>query len=155
MACAADTVKKAQEIVISARNDGDTAWEIVGGVVDFNYDSGAPVEGTTSSSTIGDHTTSQATGFKTFAMTVSGLSDSLTGTEPTTGLAIVGANRLADIHWAAGSCGKFQVQDVNTGGTITGEFVVESYSSSGSSPGLQNFTASFVNKGTITRVGVI
>jgi len=155
MACAADTVKKAKEIVLLARNDADTAWEIVGGLVDFNYDSGAPIESTTSSTTTGDHTTSQANGFKTFTMSASGLSDNNTGTEPITGLSIVGAQRLADLHWADGSCGEFQVQDVNTGGTITGDFVIDTFSRSGTRPGLQNFSASFANKGTVTRVGDI
>jgi len=154
MTCDAN-VKTSKQYAFLARNDLDTAWEIVGGIKDFSYEGGAPTEDTTSSSTIGDFQTNQGTGYKTFSMTASGICDESTGVEPVTGLNIVGANRLSDLWFADGSCGEFQVQDVDTGGTITGKFIISQYSKSAARPGLVNFSASFTNEGIITKVGDI
>lgn len=153
MACVAN-VQKGRELVLLARNDNDTAWEIVGGIKDLSYEGDAPTEEVTSSSTTGDFQEFEATGYKNFTMQASGVSDERTGVEPVTGLNIVGSQRLSDIFFSEGSCNKFQIQDTNKGGTITGVFVIN-FGRAGSRPGLLGWTASFQASAGVVKVGDI
>ena len=68
MTCDAN-VQKGNELVLLARNDLDTLWEIIGGVVDFGYNGETPTDSTTSSSTTSGFEEVQATGYKNFSMT--------------------------------------------------------------------------------------
>ncbi len=147
--------KKGGEQVLLARNDADTAYEIVGGIETFSYGGDTQTEGVTSSSTIGDVMENQATGFKEFGVELSGKSDKRTGVEPVTGLNIVGSQRLADIWHETNSCNKFKILDTDTGGTIEGFFILGSFNREMPKTALATWTATFVHESGFTRVGDI
>lgn len=148
-------VQTGRELVLLARNDNDTAWELVGGVQEFSYNGETETDAITSTSTQGDFTEIQATGYKNLSMDVNGVSDKRTGVDEATGLNLVGANRLSDIWFSENSCGKFQVLNVDTGGIIEGEFVITSFSRSAPRPGLLGFTASMASANAVTKTGDI
>lgn len=154
MSCDAN-VQKARELVLLARDDLDTKWQIVGGLVDFSWDGSTPTETVTSTSTQGSFTENEATGYKEMSLSASGVADVRTGTDETTGLEFVGASRLSDIWFSANSCGKFMVLNTATNGFIEGFFIVTAYGQSGARPGLLNFTSSFQSKSDVTKVGDI
>lgn len=153
MACP-NNVKKGGEIVLLARNDGDTVWEIVGGVESVSESNQPQTAGSTSSSTIGDVMENAFTGYREVSITITGKSDKTTGTDPVTGLAIVGSRRLVDISNRSDACGKFQLQDTDTGGTITGFFIV-GVDREIPKTDLVSWTATLTHKSGFTRVGDI
>jgi predicted secreted protein len=149
-------VTKGKELVLLARNDGDTAWEIIGGVKDRGYTIDNPVEDTTSSSTTGDYADSEFTGYSQMTLNLSGNADERTGeVDPSTGFTIVGSVRLQEIATSANRCGKFQMLNVDTGGTLEGFFNVTSYSRTGSTPGLLAFDATLQSKSDVTLLGEV
>ena len=153
MACEAN-VQKGRELVLCARNDLDTEWEIIGGVKTRGFTLDNPVEDVTSSSTTGEYQDSEWTGFSQCSINLSGVADKRAGiVDPTTGLNIVGSSRLVELATSGNRCGKFKMQNVDTGGTIEGFFNITSFSKTGDTPGLLNFDASLQNKSDVTVVG--
>ncbi len=154
MTCSAD-IKKGGSKVLLARNDADNAWEIVGGIESFSHSGEAATEDATSSSTIGDILENAATGFKSSGIDITGKSSTKTGVEPVTGLNIVGTLRLSDLFYAPGSCGKFQIRDVATGGLIEGTYIISAYNVDDPKSGLETFTATLTHQSGFTRTGAI
>lgn len=148
-------VKKGGERVLLAQNDAATAFEIIGGVETFAYNGETQTEGSTSSSTLGEFLENAATGFKDFGIELSGKSDKSTGVEPVTGLNIVGSQRLADIWKKVGSCALFMIMDVDTGGTIQGNFIVSAFNSDNPKTELNKFTATLTHKTGLVITGDI
>lgn len=149
MACE-NNVYKGKDLVFLARNDADTAWEIVGGVKTRGRTTDNPVEDVTSSSTTTDYSEAEYTGFSTSTFNVSGVADSRTGiTDPVTGLNIVGEERLDQIAHTGNRCGKFRMINVRTNRFVEGYYTVTSYSTSGDTPGLLGFDATLQSKSDI------
>lgn len=143
MGCDASVIK-GQDLAFLARNDADTEWEIIGGakVVGYNFDN--PVDDITSSSTQGDYTESQFTGYSTATLNLSGLADIRNGVvDDATGFTIVGTQRLTELATTGNRCGKFKLFNVITNGFIEGVFTITSYGGSGDKPGLKGFDATF------------
>lgn len=153
MACEAN-VTKGRQLVLLARNDGDTEWEIIGGVKTRGFTFDNPVEDTTSSSTTVDYQESEFTGFSQASIDISGVADTRTGiTDPVTGFTIVGAERLLELATTGDRCGKFQMLNVDTSGFIEGFFNITSYTSSGDTVGLKSFDATLQSKADVTVSG--
>lgn len=149
-------VQKGKEFVLSARNDGDTEWEIIGGVKDRGISFDNPVEDITSSSTTGSYQESEWTGFSNVTLNISGVADERTEvTDPETGLTIVGSDRLVALATSGNRCGKFQMLNVDTGGYVEGNFNITSFSKNGSTPGLLNFDATLQSASDVVVVGSI
>lgn len=155
MSCEANIVK-GRELVLLARNDLDTAYEIIGGVKTRGFSFDNPVEDTTNSSTQGDYTESEWTGYSTAQITISGQADKRTGvTDATTGLNIVGSSRLLTLATSGNRCAKFKMLNVDTNGYIEGFFNITNFSKSGDTPGLLGFDASLQGKETTVIVGSV
>jgi hypothetical protein len=150
MACEPN-VTKGRQLVLLARDDLDTVWEIIGGVKTRGFTVDNPVEDTTSSSTTTDYSESEWTGYSQATFSISGVADQRTGiVEPVTGFNIVGQVRLLELASSGDRCGKFQMLNVETNGFIEGEFNITSYNESGDTPGLLNFDATLQSKADIT-----
>jgi len=142
--------------VLLARNDLDTAYEIIGGVKTRGFTFDNPVEDTTSSSTTTSYQESEYTGFSQASISLSGLADKRTGvTDPATGLTIVGSDRIVEIATTGNRCGKFKMLNVDSGGYIEGYFNVTSFSSTGDTPGLLGFDATLQSKADIAVIGAV
>lgn len=151
-----NNVQKGKEFVLLARNDADTAWEIIGGVKDRGISFDNPVEDITSSSTTVNYSESEWTGYSNVTMNISGVADTRTGvTDPETGLTIVGSERLVTLATSGNRCGKFQMLNVDTGGYVEGEFNITSFSKNGSTPGLLNFDSTLQSASDVVVVGSI
>jgi len=155
MGCEAN-VTKGRQLVLLARNDADTAYEILGGVKSRGYNFDNPVEDVTSSSTTGDYQDSEYTGFSQATIDISGVADNRNGAvDPATGLTIVGRARLLELATTGNRCGKFKMSNVDTNGFIEGFFNITAYSSSGDTPGLLSFTATLQSKSDVVVVGEV
>jgi len=155
MACEAN-VLKGRELVLLARNDLDTEWEILGGVKTRGFTFDNPVEDVTSSSTTGEFQDSEWTGFSQASINISGVADKRTGiVDPTTGFNIVGSARLVELATTGNRCGKFQMLNVDTSGYIEGFFNITSFSKTGDTPGLLNFDSTLQNKADVVVVGEV
>ena len=153
MGCEAN-VTKGRQLVFLIRNAADTAYEIAGGVKVRGYNFDNPVEDTTSSSTPGDYSESEWTGYSQAALTISGLADQRTGiTDPVTGLNIVGSARLLAVATTGDRCGKFKLLNVDTDGFIEGFFNVTAFSKTGDTPGLVGFESTLQSKEAIVVSG--
>jgi len=146
-------VIKGKQLVLLIRNDGDTAYEIAGGVKTRGYTFDNPVEDTTSSSTTGDYQDSEWTGFSNVTLNITGLADKRTGTS--NGFTIVGAERLLAVATTGNRCAKFKLLNVETNGFIEGIFNVASFGTSGDTPGLLGFDATLQSNSDISVVGAV
>ena len=154
MSCDDQNVIKGRQLVLLARNEADTEWEILGGVRTRGYTLDNPVEETTSASTGGDYGESEWTGFSSATFNVSGLADTRTGiVDPTTGLTVVGAARLQQLATGGNRAGEFRMLNVDTGGYIEGCFNITSFGKTGDTPGLLSFDATLQNKSDVVLVG--
>lgn len=154
MTCDAN-VTKGRQLVLLIRNDADTDWEIAGGVKTRGFTFDNPVEDVTSSSTTGEYQESEWTGYSQATLNVSGLADTRTGTDPATGLNIVGAGRLLSIATTGSRCGNFRMLNTNTNGFIEGFFNVTSFAKTGDTPGLLNFDATLQSKSDVVVSGSV
>lgn len=155
MSCDAN-VTKGRQLVFLIRNDGDTAWEIVGGVKTrgFNFDN--PVEDTTSSSTTGEYQDSEWTGYSQATLNISGMADKRTGiTDPVTGLNIVGSERLLEKASTGSRCAQCRMWNVDTNGYVEGDFNITSFNKSGDTPGLLSFDATLQSKSDVVVMGSV
>lgn len=155
MSCDAN-VTKGRQLVLLARNDGDTAYEIIGGVKSLSYNIDNPVEDTTSAATTGDFLESEWTGYSQMTVNASGLADKRTGVvDPVTGLTIIGSVRLQDLasNSANNKCGKFKILNVDTDGFIEGFFNITTFSKTGDTPGLMSFDSTLQSKDTVVISG--
>ncbi len=155
MTCEANVVK-GRELVFLIRNDADTEWELGGGVkvTGFNFDN--PVDDITSSSTQGDYTESQFTGYSTGTLNVSGFADKRTGiVDAATGFNIVGSGRLLELATTGNRCGKFKLFNVATNGFIEGIFTITSYGGTGDKPGLEGFDATLQSTTDVIVFGAV
>ena len=147
-------VTKAKRLVLLARNDADTEWEIVGGVKTRGVTFDNPVEDTTSSSTLGDYSESEWTGYSQVTISASGVADRRTGEiDPATGYTIVGSQRFTQMATSGNRCGKLKMINLDLNGSCEGEFNITSFGKTGDTPGLLNFEATFQSKADITVVG--
>lgn len=155
MTCEAN-VTKGRQLVFLIRNDADTLYEILGGVKVRGYTFNNPTEDVTSSSTTGDYTDSEWTGYSQASIDVSGFADKRTGiTDPATGFNIVGSGRLLTLATGGERCAKFRMFNVDTNGFIEGFFNITNYSKTGDTPGLLNFTASLQSKSDVVVSGEV
>lgn len=154
MTCDAN-VTKGRQLTLLARNDADTAWEIIGGVRTRGFTFDNPVEDVTSSSTTGEYQESEYTGYSQATLNVSGVADRRTGTDPLTGLNIVGAERLLELASSGTRCGNFRMLNTKTNGYIEGFFNITSFGKSGDTPGLLNFEATLQSKANVTVSGSV
>ena len=144
-------VTKGRQKVFQARNDADTAWEIIGGVKTRGESFDNPVEDTTSSSTTGEYTEGEWTGYSSASINISGFADKRTGiTDPVTGLNIVGQKRLRELATTGNRCGKFRMVNVETGDNNEGIYNITNYSEDGDTPGLLNFSATLTSAADVT-----
>lgn len=155
MTCVAN-VTKGRQLVLLIRNDGDTEWEIAGGVKTRGFTFDNPVEDTTSSSTPGEYQESEWTGFSQATISVSGVADKRTGiVDPATGFTVVGSARLLEVATTGDRCAKFRMMNVDTNGHIEGFFNVTSFNESGDTPGLLSFDATLQSKSDVIVLGSV
>lgn len=144
-------VTKGKQLILLARNDADTEYEVIGGVKTRGYTFDNPVEDTTSSSTTGDYQDSEWTGFSNATINVSGLADKRTGVSNT--FTIVGAARLLTLATTGQRCAKFKLLNVENQGFIEGIFNITNFSSTGETPGLLGFDATLQSNSAVTVIG--
>ena len=150
----AANVEKGQELVLLARNDGDTAWEIIGGAKSRGITFDNPVEDTTNSATQGESTESEWTGYSTATINLSGQADKRNNVlDATTGFNIVGSKRMTELATTGLRCGKFRLLNVSTNGYVEGEFNITSYGKSGDTAALVTFDSTLQNRGVVSVVG--
>lgn len=153
MACESNVIK-GRQLVLLARNDADTAWELLGGVKTRGYTFDNPVEDTTSSSTTGEYSDSEYTGYSNATINVSGVADTRTGiVDPATGYNIVGRERLLQLATTGSRNGQFRMLNVESNGYIDGCFNITSFGSSGDTPGLLSFDATLQSQSDVSVVG--
>ena len=144
-------VTKGSEAILLAKNAANTAFEIIGGIKSRDNTTDNPVEEITSSSTVGDNTESEYTGYSTDNISVSGVADNRTGVSKViNGVSynIASVTRLDQLASTGQRCGEFKIIYPNK--EKTGFYNITSYGDSGDTPGLLNFTATLQNKGLIT-----
>ena len=152
MTCDAN-VTKGRQLVFLIRNDEDTEWEVAGGVKTRGYTFDNPVEDTTSSSTAGEYSESEWTGYSNATINLSGMADKRTGIEDPNGYNIVGSSRVLEVATKGNRCGKIKMLNVDTGGFIEGIFNFTSFGKTGDTPGLLNFDATLQSKSDVSVVG--
>jgi len=146
-----NNVSKGKEAVLLARDDLDTIWQVIGGVQSRDNTTDNPVEETTSSSTPGDNTESEYTGYSTDNISVSGVADNRTGTTVTINnvdYTVAPITRMDQLANTGNRCNKFKL--IYPYKEKEGVYNITSYGDSGDTPGLLNFTATLQNKGEIT-----
>jgi hypothetical protein len=146
-----NNVKKGNEAVLLVRNDANTAWEVIGGIKSRDNTMDNPVEDITSSSTPGDSTESQYTGYSTDSMSISGVADNRTGATVTIGgtaYTVAAASRMDKLANTGNRCALCKI--VYPYKEKQGDYNITSYGDSGDTPGLLNFTATLQNKSLIT-----
>ena len=149
-------ITKGRQLVFLIRNDGDTAWEIAGGVKTRGFTFDNPVEDTTNSSTPGDYSESEWTGYSNASLSLSGVADKRTGiTDPATGLNVIGSGRLMSLGTTGQRCAEIKLMNIDTGGFITGDFQITSFGKTGDSPGLLNFEATLQSRADVSVVGEV
>lgn len=147
-------VDRGSSLTFQIRNDGDTAWELAGGIKEVGYVLDSPVEDITNSSTTTDFAEAQFTGFSQINISLTGIADSRNGvTDPATGLNIVGSARLLEVALGPNRCHKIRLFNVTTGGFLEGNFNITSFEKTGPTPGLLAFTATLQSASDITFVG--
>ena len=137
-------VSKGRELALLVRTDDELTFEVIGGVRDRGISFSNPTEETTSSSTTGDYTESEWTGFSQATINISGVADKRTGTtDPATGFNITNFERLLELSTSGNRCGYFRIvsTDANFAFFAEGFFNITSIELSGSTPGLLNDTA--------------
>ena len=95
-------VTKGRELALLIRTDNELTFEVIGGVQDRGISFTNPTEETTSSSTTGDYSESEWTGFSQATINISGVADKRTGTtDPATGFNITNFERLLELfnYW--------------------------------------------------------
>lgn len=152
MSCDAN-ITKGRQLLLLIRNDADTLWEVAGGVKTRSFTVDNPVEDTTSSSTAGEYSESEWTGYSNVTMNISGMADKRTGIEDPNGYNIVGSARIVEIATTGNRCGKLKMLNVETGGFIEGYLNFTSYGKTGETPGLVNYDATLQSKANISIVG--
>lgn len=151
MSCDAN-VTKGRELVLLVRTDDETTFEVIGGVRDRGITFSNPTEEVTSSSTTGEYTESEWTGYSQATINVSGVADKRTGTaDPATGFNITNFERLLQIATTGNRCGYFRIvsTDANFRFFSEGFFNVTDIELSGSTPGLLNDTATLQSKADV------
>tara|TARA_R110000822_G_scaffold248502_1_gene376156 strand:+ start:412 stop:873 length:462 start_codon:yes stop_codon:yes gene_type:complete len=147
-------ITKGRQLVFLLRNAGDTAWELAGGVKTRGYQFDNPVEDTTNSSTPGDFSESEWTGYSNATVSISGVADKRTGvTDPASGLTVVGAARLTALGTSGERDAKVKMLNLETGGYIEGWFQITGFGKTGDTPGLLNFEATLQSKSAVVVVG--
>lgn len=146
-----NNVTQGKSLVLLIRNDGDTDWEIAGGVKTRGSTVDNPVEDTTSSSTTVNFSESQFTGFATSTINVSGIADTRTGiADPATGFNIVSYKRLEEIALRGQPCAKFKLLDVSDGSGIEGFYNLTNFGKTGDTPGLVNWEGTLQSAADVT-----
>ena len=157
MACESN-VSKGRQLVLLVRNEAETEFEVIGGLQERGFTLDNPSEEVTSSSTTGDFSENEFTGFSALSIDISGVVDKRKGTiDPITGLVITSFNRLLQIATTGNRCGYFKLisTDPNWDFFAEGYMNVSNVNVSGSTPGLLNNTATLSNKSDmIVTVGV-
>lgn len=149
-------VTKGRELAFLVRDDGDTVWQVVGGVKTRGATFDNPVEDITSSSTLGEYTESDWTGYSQATLNVSGNADTRTGDiDPSTGFTIVGASRLMALATTGQRCAKARLFNVATGGYIEGDWSITSYQVTGETPGLVGFDCTLQSRADVVVVGEV
>ncbi len=150
-------VQKGRDLVLLARNDDDTAWQLLGGVKTTGFSFDNPVEDTTSSSTRGDYTESEYTGYSTVTLNISGVADKRAESDTLGGVtyAGIGAERLLELATTGQRCGKFKMINVDSDGFIEGEFQITNFSKTGDTPGLLSFDATLQSRSSVTVQGAV
>jgi predicted secreted protein len=151
-------VSKGRELALLVRTDDELTFEVIGGVRERGISFGNPVEEVTSSSTTGDYSESEWTGYSQATINISGVADKRTGTtDPATGFNITNFERLLDLATKGNRDGYFRIisTDPNFNFQAEGTFNITSIELSGSTPGLLNDTATLESGAGVTvSVGV-
>ena len=146
-------VTKGRELALLVRTDDELTFEVIGGVRDRGISFSNPVEETTSSSTVGEYSESEWTGFSQASINISGVADKRTGTlDPATGFNITNFQRLLELSTSGNRCGYFRIisTDVNFPFFAEGNFNITSIELSGSTPGLLSDTATLESGAGVT-----
>lgn len=147
-------VTKGGQLVLSARNDGDTEWEVIGGVTSRDFAVSNADEVITSSSTNGTFNESQWVGYTDMTINISGVADKRSGfVDDASGYNVVGKARLLTLATTGERCGTFQLLNVDTMGTIEGEFHIGDYSETAETTSVVNFSASLKSQKEVVIVG--
>ena len=75
-----NNVTKGRELVVLVRTDDETTFEVIGGIRDRGITFANPVEEVTSSSTTGEYTEAEFTGYSQATINLSGVADKRKGT---------------------------------------------------------------------------
>ena len=148
-----NNVTKGRELVVLVRTDDETTFEVIGGVRDRGITFANPVEEVTSSSTTGDYTESEFTGYSQATINISGVADKRKGTvDSATGFNITNFERLLQIATTGNRCGYFKIlsTDPNFAFFAEGFFNITNIDVNGSTPGLLNDTATLESKADVT-----
>jgi len=148
-----NNVLKGKEFVLSVQNDGETAFELIGGIRTRSVTFNNPTEETTSVTTQTSFTEREFTGFSDVSISGSGTADTRVGvTDNNSGLVIVGIERIAELATSNDRDGVFKLESVNAGLTmsIQGRFTITSFGLSGDTPGLLTFDLTLESKADIT-----
>lgn len=143
---------KGRELVMQIRNAGDSAWEILGGVISRGITFNNPTEDTTSTSVNGDYSEGEFTGFSQVTLNVSGNPDKRVGVEPITGLTRVKLSRLVELATSGNRNGKFRFvsTDPDLLLDVQGFFNITNFELNGDETAKAAFSATFESKDTIT-----
>lgn len=157
MSCQSN-VSKGRQLVLLVRTDDELTFEVIGGLQERGFTLDNPTEEVTSSSTTGDFSENEFTGFSALSIDISGVVDKRKGTvDPATGFLITSFNRLLQIATTGNRCGYFKLisTDPNWDFFAEGFMNVSNVNVSGSTPGLLSNTATLSNKSDmIVTVGV-
>jgi hypothetical protein len=152
MACEANVIK-GRELVLLVRTDDELTFEVIGGIQERGFTIDNPTEETTSSSTVGDYSENEWTGYSALTMDVSGVADKRKGTlDPATGFNIIDFNRLLQLATSGNRCGYFKIVSTDPSWNFFAEgfMNVSNVNMSGSTPGLLGNTATLSNKSDMT-----
>lgn len=146
-------VYKGRNLAIAIRNDGDTAWELLGGVASATVSFANNTVDVTSQSTVGDYSEKQFNGFSDLTVSGNYFADATSGqVDPNTGYTVVSSQRLIDVQNNPERCGKFQIIDPDF--IIEGEFTLASFERTGEIKGVIQGSLSLESRNSVTLTNV-
>lgn len=142
---------RAKSLVIQIRNDGDTAWLLIGGAINRGIDIANPTEETTSQSTDGDFNEKEWVSYSDVNISVDGHPDKRTGTDPITGLARAPANLLFQKSATGNRNAKFRMisTDANYPFEVQGWFNIVAFNNGGAQSGKAAYSMSLEQKDSV------
>lgn len=151
MSCDPNVIK-GRELVFLIRTDDELTFEVLGGVTERGFDVSNPMDEVTSSSTTGEWTEEEWTGYSQMTMNISINADKRFGqVDAATGFNVIDFNRILKLGTSGNRCmyAKLISTDPAWNFYAEGYFNITNINQSGATPGLLTGSATITSKSNV------